>query len=82
MMLRFIAWMFSPCTAYGHKWTDIPPTPEEAEQDQEAYQSWFYNYPIEDYPALHGHTECLICGKVKASPGSSGRPSGHHPGWG
>jgi hypothetical protein len=79
---RLIARLFGPCAAYGHQWIDIPPTPEEAAEDQGAYQSWFDNYPIEEYPTLHGHTECSVCGGIKPSNGSAGRPSGYHPGWG
>lgn len=81
MIRRFIAWLFGPCIAAGHQWVFIPPTPEEAAQDHEAYQEWFDDYPLTPYPTLHGHSECAICGKAKVSA-SFGRPSGHHPGWG
>jgi hypothetical protein len=78
---RIIAFLFGPCAAYGHHWVDIPPTPEEAAQDKEAYQAWFDDYPNTEYPTLHGHTECEVCGGIKASA-NFGRPHGYHPGWG
>lgn len=82
MIQRLIAWLFGPCAAHGHDWAFIPPTPAESDQDKEAWQEWFDDYPLTPYPTLHGYTMCKRCQKIKASSGSSGRPSGHHPGWG